>query len=570
MHAQWGGGGNEWPFYAECPNVYLGPEDPTGFVRYPGACMPWLDLYHARQRKGVYLCPEDPQPRFGTWMFQLRPGADWGGSAWRWPDPEALGLPVGLTLAWVNFPFIPPGGTWQSPPVALRFHDGTWYAAAELYRRWYDRHFTIDHAGSWLDAEDAWQSTILSYPDDTIGYRFADIPRLARAAASAGIHVLQLDGWDAGGIDRAYPDYRPDPRLGTPAELEAALAECHALGVKVLLFSNLQVAHIDTEAYRRELHEYTCRDPRGDAGDTMGWEYNTLAGLAGGAHTRMRNCNPAHPAFAKLMLGAYEGIARLGADGTQVDKVGCGVTAGSGAPDHHRALRHLPRDLTGTQPVIDMFARHLALARVINPNYCLAAETHWDRLLPYVHATYARHWAEDAPQIVAATFPEFRQTCCVTGPSDFALVAKCLRHGHIINIEARCLHGSIDDVPLMCGFVRAALALRRALRHLLWDARLVDPHPTTLTADPAVKFSLHQSRARPREHALVLSHFAAEPQSAVVAFPQFPATHATIYTIRSQPQRTALPATLTVPPGDCLVVVPELPGAAGGPGGPGR
>jgi hypothetical protein len=561
IHSQWGGGGNEWPFYDQCPNVYVGPEDPTGFVRYPGACMPWLDLYHVKDRKGVYLCPEDPLPRFGTWMFQLRPGADWGGSACVWPDAETLGAPVGLTLAWVNFPFIPPGGTWQSPPVAFRFHDGTWFAAAELYRRWYDQHFRIDHAGSWLDAEDAWQSTIISYADDLIGYRFTDIPKLARAAVSAGIHVLQLDGWNVGGIDRAYPDYRPDPRLGTPEEFRAALAECQASGVRVLLFCNLQVAHIDTDAYRHELHEYTCRDPRGDAGDTMGWEFNTLAGLAAGTQTRMRNCNPAHKAFGDLMLAAYTGIARLGADGTQVDKVGCGVWAGHGAPDHHPALRHISRDLTGTQPVIDMFARHLALARELNPRYGLASETHWDRLLPYVHASYARHWVEDAPQVVAATFPEFRQTCCVTGPTDFALVAKCLRHGHIINIEARCLHGSVEDVPLMREFVRSALTLRRSLRHLLWDSRLVDPYPTRVTADPAVKFSLHRSRASPGEHALVLSHFASRPLSAHIAFPQFPAARATVYTIRGQPQQVALPADLTVPAGDCVIVVPNLRGS---------
>ncbi len=556
IHATWGGAGREWRFYDQCQNVYLGPEDPTGHVPYPGAAMPWLDLYHARDGKGVYFCPEDPSPRFGAWMFQLRPGADWR-RGWVWPDAEALGQSVGMAMAWVNIVRLEPGQTFRSAPVAVRFHDGGWHAAARLYRKWFDRHFPIDRRGQWLDREDAWQSTIISYPDDTVGYRFADLPRLAQAALSAGIRVLQIDGWDIGGLDRSFPDYRPDPRLGTPDELRQALAACRDMGVRTLLFSNLQVAHIDTDWFHRELHRYTWRDPRNDPGDTMGWEYNTVAGQVAGTKTRMRNCNPAHGPFADLLLDAYRSIAEVGADGTQVDKVGCGVATPDGRPDYHPDLHHIPLELTGTQPILDLFARHAEAARAVNPEFCIASETHWDRLIPHVGASYARHWAEDAPQIVAATFPELRQTCCITGPTDYALVANCIRFGHIINVEARCLHGSCDDAPRLAGFVAAALRLRRSMFDLLWDSQLIDPAEAGVEAGPAVKFCLHASRVRPGGQALVLNHFERTPRTARVGFPHRPTASATVHTVREPSYRVALPAEIEIPPDDLCVVVPD-------------
>lgn len=556
IHSTWGGTGKQWSFYDRCQNIYLGPSDPTGYIAYPGAAMPWLDLYHTREAKGVYFSPEDPSPRFGAWMLQLRPGADWRGG-WVWPDPARLGEPVGLTMGWVNFPHVQPGQTFCSPPVAVRFHDGGWHAAARLYRRWFDRHFAVDRRGQWLDREDAWQSTIISYPDDLIGFRFADLPRMAADALSAGIRVLQVDGWDVGGIDRGYPDYRPDPRLGTPQELRDALAACRAMGVRTLLFSNLQAVHIDTDWYKRELHAYTARDYRGDPCDTMGWEYNTVAGQVAGTLTRMRMCNPAHPPFSRLMLDAFSGIADLGADGTQVDKVGCGVHVHSGKPDYHPdVLRHLPPDLSGTQPILDHFAAHREACRGINPDYCLASETHWDRLVPLVNASYARHWAEDAPQLMAVTFPEFRQTCCITGPTDFALVANCIRLGHIINLEARCLHGTASDVPLLREFVAAALRLRRAHMDLLWDSALTDPRGiVTVEGDAAVKFSLHASRTRCGALALVLNHFDAREHRVTVDIRGYKA--ASLYTVCAGRSHVALPAAIVVPADDLVLVIPE-------------
>lgn len=218
------GGGRSWRPFCEVRNVYLGPADPT-YVCAP-KCMTWLDVYHEDKRQGIYVAHEDADSSFGAWWLQVKPGADWGGSSYVWPRTNQ---PQGMCLAWVCFPFCQPGERWQSAPTVIRFHEGTWWQATDLYREFYDLHFPIDRTNNWLWQEDAWQSTIISYPDDVIGYRFVDLPELARQACDAGIRVIQIDGWDRGGLDRDYPHYEPDPRLGSEDELREAIAECEAM-----------------------------------------------------------------------------------------------------------------------------------------------------------------------------------------------------------------------------------------------------------------------------------------------------------------------------------------------------
>ena len=106
---------------------------------------------------------------------------------------------------------------------------------------------------SWLRQENAWQSIILSNSEDVVVHRFDELPKLAADAKKYGITTFEILGWDIGGIDRGYPQYTPDPRLGTPAEFKKALADMRAIGVHPLIFSNIQVADTATPIFRDRL-----------------------------------------------------------------------------------------------------------------------------------------------------------------------------------------------------------------------------------------------------------------------------------------------------------------------------
>lgn len=542
-HPSNGGAGREWAFYDEFPGTYLGPAEPVWISPYPGAMsMPWIDLYDASARRGVMLANLDPRPQGAVSMAfaQLSPCSSWRGSRQSWPDPaEAGDTPVGMTLAWASFPFLDPGRTWESPPVALHFHEGTWWAAAGHYRSWFDRTMPlpVDKSRSWLSEQDAWQSTIISYPEDSIGYRFTELPQLAAAARDAGIHVLQLDGWDIGGIDRAYPQYMPDPRLGSADELRDAIATCRGMGVEVLLFTNLQWAHMETDWWRQELHQYASQDPRGFHRNSMGWEYHTLLGLANQCESRMVAMNPAHAGFDRAIRDQLLQVARLGPAGTQIDKLN-GALGIDYAPD-----LDLPRDEAMVGSVWRTLRAIHDDARAENPDYCIAAECHWDRIMPLVDASYSRFFTEDHLPTHAAVFPEYRQTCCVVGHYDYGLVNNCIRHGHVVNVEARCLHGSAADAPRLAGYVRQALELRRSLWDVLWHGRPVDPFGTGVEADEGLLWSRRDGEGR---SAVILNHFADGDRHARISLDGEGPVSVTVHSPGREPVEMKAPLDITI------------------------
>ncbi|MHB8687224.1 MAG: DUF6259 domain-containing protein [Candidatus Dormibacteraceae bacterium] len=548
------GVGNEWPVFDEFPGTYLGPAAPVWFSGYPSQMsMPWVDVYDAVHRRGFMLVNRDPRPAaaFSMAFAQLFPCSNWRGAKQYWPDPAHSGdEPVGMTLAWACFPFVRSGAVWESPPVALHFHQGTWYAAADHYREWFDRTipWAIDKSHSWLSEQDAWQSTIISYPEGTIGYRFTDLPQLAAEAKRAGIRVLQIDGWDQGGIDRDYPIYVPDPRLGTADELQAAISSCRALGVEILLFANLQWAHIETDWWRQELHRYAVQDPRGFVRNSSGWEYHTLLGLAAQCEPRMVPMDPAHPEFDRIIRDQLLGAARLGSGGMQIDKLlgGFGIDYTPGLP--------LPPDEAMNSGVLSSLMGFLNQARQQNPRFCIAGETHWDRLIPFVDVSYSRFFSEEHLPTTQRAFPEYRQTCCVVGHWDFGLINNSLRYGHVVNVETRCLHGSAADAPGLAAYLKEVLALRRSLWDVLWHSQIAEPVGIEVEADSDLRYTLHQSRSGQRS-ALVLNHFARDSRKARVSLPELGRPEVQVHRPGEQPVTLRAPLDIELGPDQVAVLI---------------
>src|ERR1035438_3729803 len=91
-----------------------------------------------------------------------------------------------------------------------------------------------------------------------------------------GVTTFEILGWDMGGIDRGYPQYRPNPRLGTPEEFRGALKEIHAMGVHPLLFSNIQMADTATPQFKSELSHYAVQGRWAPDWPVFGWGEGTV------------------------------------------------------------------------------------------------------------------------------------------------------------------------------------------------------------------------------------------------------------------------------------------------------
>src|SRR5439155_27105012 len=157
--------------------------DAAGFT-YPGAMtMGWIEFFNLKAGLGLYYANHDPESRLTALYFELRPFTKSAAVGDNWPTPEDVppGEPIGLTMGWLNSPYVK-NGPFRSGPLALQVHRGDWHEWSDLYRAWFDRHFQVRRPPTWLRKEMAWQSVIISNPEDVVVYRFKDVPKLARDA----------------------------------------------------------------------------------------------------------------------------------------------------------------------------------------------------------------------------------------------------------------------------------------------------------------------------------------------------------------------------------------------------
>lgn len=562
-----------YPFFQEVVSSYHGPPVSNVLHPYPGGWtnpsslgMPWVALLNDRSRRGVYIGNHNPEITFSTFWAEFNMPlairtanqAAFGSFVTQtWPAPEAMAdQPYGATLGWVMFPFLPAGDQWHGPPIVVKFLEGTWWQAADRFRAWIDsRQPQRDHSWSWLYQADAWLSLVMLENDGTLRYHARDLARVAAEAASAGVGVLLLVGWSMGGLDGGYPDYRVDPRVGGEAEFAQAVAACQAGGVRVMLMANVAQVHVETPWFKAEGHRYIVRNAFGDYYGAGGVWYGfaTLMDQLGSTVPQMMTANPAHPAFQAHMVRSLEAMQALGIDGILLDKVNTGdpycldfnpELPGTPASRFHAALERTVRaGVEATQQK--------------SPDFRYAIETGWDRILPYGDAAYTRYFEQDHAPLVEYLFPEVRQTNCVVSDADLALVNNCLRHGHIICFEALYYHGVLSDVPRLTRYVREVLRVRRELRHLLWDGRII-PADFAEVRGQVWTGAFATSQRALREVALVLNHFERTPQPVEIAFRDGPWTQARLFRPFREPEEVGLPVSTSLAPDEFLVIVPYV------------
>ena len=231
-----------------------------------------------------------------------------------WPRPEELnGRPVGVTINWTFFPYTKPHEKFVGPAVVLRAHEGGWQESAAIYRQWFEENFgLVDSRKHWLRDETAFLDLMFMLPEDNINLTFREIPSWAKTAGDHGITSVMISGWQVGGHDRGYPQYEPDPRLGTWQELEAGIRACHDMGLRVYFFANVQTVDISTEWYKNELHKYEVKDPWGAKFFVYGWGMGTLAARKGLTRTPLYEMNPSHPEVRAILVGYFRKLAVIG------------------------------------------------------------------------------------------------------------------------------------------------------------------------------------------------------------------------------------------------------------------
>lgn len=546
------------PFKQFGGKLELGTETPEIAWSYPGWMpMPWLDFFHVKRKRGFYFAAHDLVARNKAIRLSLEPGTGHLRPDSDWPRPGERGdHPAGLTINWACFPYTPPGETFESPPIVLRFHEGDWHAGAKIYREWFTRNFPIPNPGdSWLRRETAWQDTMFLLPEDNLNFTFRDIPRWARDARDAGVKTVLLSGWDRGGHDNLYPYYEPDPRLGTWNDLEAGIRACHDLGLRVLFFVNIHYADPTTDWFREELHRYVPTDPWGIPLGPQGFGMGTLSARLNDTRRPMVNINPAHPEVRALHVRQFRKLAEIGADGVHIDKV-----VGATCLDFNPRLTASP-DRSSWEGVLICFEEILRACREVRPDFCVSAEANWDRLLAFTGVYW---WAPPEPSAVKTAFPEWVPSVGITQPYDYNLVNRAVLHGEGLLIGPGHYTRSMGLATWrgLSRYIREIIRIRELLLDLLYLGEPLDPAPVTIKAAAAqlrhARWSVFRSLHDGRRACVLVNN---GPHPIKVTFAGFHKSgrgrRVRLHHVFKAVRQAAVPARITVPP-ERLVIIEEV------------
>ncbi|HEY4152336.1 MAG TPA: DUF6259 domain-containing protein [Pseudolysinimonas sp.] len=532
------GGGNLGIRYSACGFLYPG---------YAGLTMSWMSLYNESSGIGLYYGSHDPQTRLTGLYFELRPFTNSAVLRSNWPtrDDVPEDEPIGLTMGWLNFPYVAQG-TIELGPVRLQVHPGDWRTGSKIYRHWFDQHFPVVPT-SWLRREMAWQSTIMRNPEDVSIHHFADLPSMAVDAKKYDVTTFEICGWDAGGIDRGYPDYTPDPKLGSRADFRAALDGIREAGVKPVVFANLQVADTATDEFRTTLHKYAVHGRWAPDLHMLGFGEGTISARLGLTQSNMAIMNLSHDEFRSPLVDQLVDLVRDGAAALQLDKTivtqFLDFADPSGFPDRGVA--------SGLLAALDEV---LTRGREIDPDFALASEVWWDRTFQYQSVMYSRMVDIDIPHpALVYTFPEVTSTIFAENPADFNVLSNGMRYGMVWAIAPRHYNDSLDErlTQPLARYLRELIRIRSRFAGLLFLGRFQDADGAVVNSHPALRHSVFRDASD--RQASVLVNYGDEPLEATV---DWTAGLQVDVCQPFEPDRvTVLPATVTIAPRSCAVVV---------------
>jgi hypothetical protein len=500
-----------WPTYYNTRG-YFGIDYPTqmaGSSHAVGAPMAPFMLLRG-EKQGLYAGVCAPSAELVAWMTELRPGyansislrEPGGGSV---PvGPSIAGKDVHTRFAAVHVPYIQPGESRMLTPIALAAYQGGWQHGCELYRAWRRTWMRLPEIPAWASEPHAWQQVHINSPEDELRMRFTQLPTLAAECARHGVRAIQLVGWNDGGQDQGNPSHDPDPRLGTFEELKAAIASCHALGVKIILFAKFTWADRHTPRFRADLQRLAVKDPYGDFYHYGGYQYQTATQLLDINTKRLIPMCFLSDEYLQVCAEEFQKTVALGAAGILFDESQHHSPALLCFDQQHGHRSGAPVYANDRQ-LIENFRR---IAEPLDPAFLFAGEACYDWEMQAYHLSY--HRSESRHHIPLSRFllPEALYMTAVTGFNDRNMINQCLLYRYIISYEPFNFKGHLEDYPATLSYGKQMDALRSEYREFLWDGEFHDILGAQVLADgrPHHPYAVFTSRQSGRA-ALVICNY---------------------------------------------------------------
>ena len=440
----------------------LGAEAAEYSVSYPEMVMPWWDIYDQETDTGLYLGYHDKTMRFCTWHTYLYPNITGIQGHSMFSPEEACGEPSGLVFSHVRYPFLKNGESMQDGEFILRVHEGDWHYGSKYYRNWFMEQFPFEKKDSWLRKKSAWFTSIIYQPEDKIVADYKGYDEWCKDAEKYGVDCHELIGWDKGGLERDYPVYEPEEKIGGREGYRELLKSLHERGAKNLTFVNYNVFDSCTQWYKEELYKYTHQDTYGYTPNWMAWGESTL--LARKQYgVRRHHLASIIPQTEEILEKYFLELVKDGADGFQIDKVCVGSIL------DFNPLNTKKPDVAMCEGMVQAIGRLWEKCREINPEFRMASEFCQDRLLPYFDIGY-RNAAAYTISPLRYVFPEWTACQHISNPLDFELINSSVMTGAVICMEPFCYQGSMNH-PLyrrMSKYIEEVERIRTELKDIIF------------------------------------------------------------------------------------------------------
>ena len=539
-----------------------GMKFPEFYCSYPYKLpMPWIDIYNTELNRGAYFACHDTFTRIHVLRAELQPGIIRNRFGGNWPNKKEIKkdeelFPQGVLLNWVNLPYTKPGDVFKGPKVILKFHKGDWHNGAKIYQKWFTSNFKVKKfkSGDWLHKEQAVQISALLLPEGNILHRYKDIPGLARDAKDYGVNTILLVGWNKGGWDRGYPEYSPDPRLGTFADLEDSINKCHNIGVKVVMFANLQPVDSNTEIYKKELYKYKIVNSKGMP-NIQGWGMGTFGARMGYTKTPLVYCDVSFPEFRKILINHFKKLAEIGIDGLHLDKVNFWPEF---SMDFNKLLEDHGPDNVQLHGLLETMDEIIKSCREINPDFCVSVEAWWDRLLTYSDGWWNWHDMLDHVPVMKYTFPEYLPNFTINQPWDYNEVNNAIRYGYHLLIGPIRFSESMKNRQFekLAEYIRELISIRETLKDTIFYGDFLDVLEVKVKASDTVKFNTHKNRST-NKRACVLVNFDKNTQEASLEFTGLGSRSAKVYQPFKKPFQIKPPYKIKIPSERLIIVAEE-------------
>jgi hypothetical protein len=371
--------------------------------------------------------------------------------------------------------------------------------------------------------------------------RFTELPKVAEECKKHGVAAIQLVGWNDGGQDQGNPSHSPDPRLGTFEELKEAIAKCHGIGVKIILFTKFVWGDRGTDWFRKELIDLAVTDPYGDYYMHPGYQYFTPAQWLDINTKRLIPMCFNSEKYMKICEKEFMKVVELGAAGMLFDEC---LHHGNGWLCFHPGHGH--RYGAPTYANDAEFIKRLRRLPGVPEDFLVAGEACYDWEFESYQLSYHRTESKRHIPLPRYMQPKTLHATAVTGFNDRNMINQCLMYQYVISYEPYNFKGSLEDYPETVAYGKKMDELRTEYRKWFWDGEFRHTCEASCTKDDGTEHPTYSVfKADDGSLGMVVSNY--EDQPLTILTKAFNGRKFANYRLIDDPEVKKVTGSITIP-----------------------